>query len=343
MKEVKLPESSDIAIKHARILKGPQQIAFDLTYQCNFRCLHCYNLSGENYAIKSELTNGEVLKFIKEVSELKPLNFCFCGGEPLLRERILCEAAIALSESDVKVSLVTNGSLITKERARKLKESGVDRAQVSLDGARAETHNRLRQYKNAFELAVNAIRYFVEEGYEDISTAFIPTAFNYSEIEELFLLCRNLGVHMVRVQPLMILGRTNINFEEIAPTPLQYRELVKTIYELREKYGPHIMWGDPVDHIIRFRTVAQHCVNFVTVHANGDIVVSPYLRLTVGNIRKHSLKEYWQAGLAWVWEHEIIKTYAGEINSVAEFNKSRVWFEKNIELDIIDDNLFKKE
>jgi len=343
MTETKISETPSIGIKHAKILRGPHQIAFDLTYKCNFRCLHCYNLSGENILNRNELKDNEVVSFIKDVSKLQPYNFCFCGGEPLLREKILYESAKILADNGIIVSLVTNGSLVTRERAKKLKESGVKNVQVSLDGARAETHEMLRQYKNAFNLAVNAIRYFIEENYEEVSIAFIPTRFNYLEIEDTFYLCKELGVDKVNVQPLMLLGRTRLN-SDIIPTPLQYRWLVKKINEIQRKYKePIIQWGDPVDHLIRFRTLTQHCINFVTVRANGDIAVSPYLQLTVGNIKRHSLKEYWDAGLPRIWELPIVKEFAKQINSVVEFNKSSVWFERNIEIDIIDDHLFEEK
>ncbi|MEW6482827.1 MAG: 4Fe-4S cluster-binding domain-containing protein [bacterium] len=83
MAEIKLPQASSISVKHGRILRGPHQFAFDLTNRCNFRCLHCFNLSGKNWIVKDELNDDEVLEFIRDVADLKPFNLCFCGGEPL--------------------------------------------------------------------------------------------------------------------------------------------------------------------------------------------------------------------------------------------------------------------
>lgn len=347
MSELQIPRTLSIPEKHARILKGPHQWAFDLTNKCNFRCLHCFNRSGESYVVKEELKDQEVLKFIKDAAKMKPFNFCFCGGEPILRKRVLCEGAKILSKTGSMVSLVTNGSLVTQEIAKELFESGVNNVQVSLDGAKSETHERLRQYKNSFELAIKAISYFREAGINDISIAFAPTVFNCSEFEEVFYLAKELNLSQVRIQPLMILGRTQLHLKELVPSPLQYRELVRTINRLQERYRPgSIEWGDPVDHLIRFRTLAQHCVNHLSVHANGDIAPSPYIPLTVGNIRRHSIQKYWDAGLVKVWELPIVKEFAEKIRSVPDFGKREedsptVWFDKNIELDIIDDHLFK--
>lgn len=67
---------------------GPYQLALDITNKCNLRCLHCYNASGENRVMEHELSDDEVIKFVKDILPMKLLNFCFCGGEmQILLER----------------------------------------------------------------------------------------------------------------------------------------------------------------------------------------------------------------------------------------------------------------
>jgi len=346
MAEVNIPVVSNIPLKHARVLRGPHQMAFDITNRCNYRCLHCYNLSGENLIVDNELDDKEILEFIKDVLELKPYNLCFCGGEPMLREDILCEATNILATNGIMVSMVTNGSLITKEKAEKLFKSGVRNVQVSVDGAHPETHEKLRPHRDAFKRAINAILYFKDAGFKDISVAFTPTKFNWHEVEEAYHLCAKLGATSFRVQPLMILGRAQINIQEIIPTPTQYRAIVRKINKLQCNNDIRIEWGDPVDHLIRFRTICKHCVNFVNVGADGSIIVSPYLPLSVGNLQRHKLSDYWNNGLARIWEVPKVKELAERIVSCLDFGKREkgvptVWFDKNIELDLIDDKLLE--
>ncbi len=322
-------------------------MAFDITYRCNYRCLHCFNRSGENQIIGNELNDDEVISFIKDVTNLRPFNLCFCGGEPMLRERIIYKSAYILAAEGITVSMVTNGSLITKENAKKLLKEGVRRVQVSVDGAHPESHERLRSYKNAFRLATTAILHFKDAGFKDISVAFAPTRYNWTEVEEAYYLCMKLGATSFRIQPLMILGRAQVNPGTIAPTPIQYREIVRTVNKLRDTNGIPVEWGDPVDHLLRFRTLCAHCVNFAGIKADGGIQVSPYIPLTVGNIRKHRFTEYWDAGLARIWEISKVKELAMRILSVTDFGKREagiptVWFDKDIEIDLIDDNLLKK-
>jgi len=334
---------SNVPLKHAHLLKGPSQLAFDITNRCNFRCIHCFNRSGENEIIKNELTDDEVISFIRDLAELKPLNLCFCGGEPLLREELIYECAKILISYGSEVSLVTNGYLLNKEKAKKLADIGIKNIQVSLDGARPESHEKLRGVKGSFERAVNAIKLLLEEGVKP-GVAFSPTKFNADEFIEVYALCKEIGVKDLRVQPLMILGRAQLNIEELVPTPFQYRKLVKIIYELQVKENDMVLeWGDPVDHLIRFRSLCQHCVNYVDIRADGGIVASPYIPLVIGNIQKHKFSEYWDAGLARMWELPIVKNLAKKICSVSDFANQSVYFEKDIEIDIVDDNLIEPE
>jgi MoaA/NifB/PqqE/SkfB family radical SAM enzyme len=295
--------------------------------------------------MKDELADKEVLKLIKEAAGIKPTNICICGGEPLLREKLLYKAGEILSASSIPVSMVTNGSLLTKEKIKNLIDSGISRIQVSLDGASPETHEHLRRFKGSFQSALNALSALKEvDPSIQTSVAFTPTRFNCHEIEKVFHLCRERAVNDVRSQPVMKLGRTQLN-EDIIPTDDQYRRLVRKIKEIEYKYNtPTFQWGDPIDHIIRFRTVAQHCVTYVHVFANGDIPVSSYLPIVVGNVRRHSLKQYWDAGLPRVWEVPIVKQIGQRVDSMPDLGKKHedlpiVWFDEDLRIDLIDDKL----
>ena len=343
-----MAEYGKLSLKHPKILRGQYRMAINVTNKCNFRCLHCYNRSGENPHIENELSYEEKIEFIKDIAKLRPYNLCFCGGEPMLEEQFLYEAAETLSSNGIMVSMVTNGSLITKEKAKKLKKAGVKRAQVSLDGARPETHERLRQFKGSFEKAKNAIKFFREAGFASVGVAFSPTSFNWYELEDVYNLSIELGATELRVQPLMLLGRTLQQDEPLCPNPIEYRLLVQTILKLQKDKRMRIEWGDPVDHLIRFRSRLEHFGAFSNVQADGEIIVSPYIPISVGNIRKHKFSQYWDAGLIRAWEIPKIKELASKIISIEDMGKTKedspkVWYEENLEIDIIDDKLIKTE
>ncbi len=348
--ELGIPDDPRIPLKHAKVLRGPFQMSLDITNRCNFRCLHCFNRSGENPIVADELSDEELIDFANDVATFHLYNFCFCGGEPLLRKDLMCIMAKILVGSGSMISFVTNGSLMTPEIANDLLASGISRAQVSLDGARAQSYERLRGVKGSFDSAVAAIKTLRDAGFKDISVAFCPTSFNCSELEEAAVLARSLGVDEFRVQPLMMLGRARQHLQEIVPSPQQYREVVRTIENLRRAYGQTmtIQWGDPVDHLIRFSSFLEHCSTFLGIKANGAIEVSPYLPITVGNVRNHKLSEYWDKGLARMWRIKEAKELAQRVSSVEDMGKTEidmpsVWYENDIALDLIDDGLIGEE
>jgi MoaA/NifB/PqqE/SkfB family radical SAM enzyme len=345
--EDKSEDLTNFQIIQSSKLRGPLQVAFDITYRCNFRCLHCFNNSGTNLPGKDELKDDIILKIIRELADLEILNLCWCGGEPLLRENLIYKASEILARQNISVSMVTNGSLITADKVRNLKDSGLRRAQVSLDGATRESHERLRPYKDAFAKALKAISFFSEAGFDEVMVSFSPTSFNYFEIEDVANICSLAGVSTLRVQPLMFLGRAQLHLRELLPSAQQYRKMVLKIRQFNYKYGSeYIQWGDPIDHIIRFRSQMESCCPFVNIRANGDIVPSPYLPLVIGNLRKHSFKKYWKKGFIRIWELEVVKKMADMVHSESQLGRSRVgipnvWFDKDVVLDFIDDQLYK--
>lgn len=336
-------DTGTISKEHARILKGPHQISYDITNRCNFRCLHCYNASGENCFIDEEMTDAQVISFMYDIASMELINLCFCGGEPLLRKELICESAQILRKGGIwHISLVTNGYLLNEKMAEDLVASGVNRFQVSMDGADAQTHQRLRQMPGSFDKTLDAVKLFKKAGADNIDVAFCPTGFNIDQIEDVCHMCKELGVNGIRVQPLMLSGRAVKNVDSLMPSQTQYRKLVKTLHELRNKgVLSKVEWGDPIDHLIRFRTTSPECNNFVCIKANGSIAPSPYLQLSVGNVKRHKLSEYWDRGLSRIWQYEGVRNFPKRISSIPDFNKEsagipEIWKDKDIEIDIID-------
>ncbi len=335
---------------HNSILIGPYQLTVDITNKCNLRCLHCYNFSGENNICSDgEMTDLELLTLVKDIAKIKPLNVCFCGGEPLLRKEILLKCIKILSDEDIQVSFVSNGILLTPEVAKELKEAGLSRAQISIDGI-GKSHDRLRNCEGVFDKATEALRNLRDIKIET-GVAFTPTSWNTEEFNQLADLCIDLSVREIRVQATMPIGRGEKNDIEILPNSLQYRKMIKT-FNMRKREslysnrGIKFEWGDPVDHFIRFTEYNKECCPFVSIKADGGIAPSIYLPIIVGNVKKHSLTDYWKSGLGEVWKLDLIQRVGRKIKSVKEINMDEIDMPKtfkdnDIELDIIENNNLK--
>lgn len=304
-----------------KYIVGPHQLSFDITNKCNLRCLHCYNCSGDNYQMNNELSDEEVIDFIESLKSVKLVNFCICGGEPLIRKNLVYEIISRLKKYEcANIAMVSNGFFLDYKTMEKLIESGLTRIQISLDGINAASHNFLRNSEMAFDAAINALDVI---SHFDISSAvaFTPTRYNIAEIIKIknLLIEKKLNCKL-RVQPLMIMGRASCNTKSIAPSFEQYKQLVQLINESNEEdHRILIEWGDPIDHLIRFSEGKIH-VPFSMIKSNGDIVPDAYIPFVLGNIRKHSFLEYWESGLNNIWKSRTLSRFARSIRDTWEMD-----------------------
>ena len=238
----------------SHILKGPLQICIDITNRCNLRCLHCFNRSGEDLEgrFELELTEAELLRLADDVREMQPQNLCLCGGEPLLRKHTVIAFLRQLRNGRTHPSMVTNGCLLDRETAWSLRQAGLESVQVSIDGADAATHERMRGVAGCYDRAIRAFHTARETGFKALSVAFSPTRFNFQQVSVVIEQFCQRGLTEFRVQPLMKLGRGGLSPEMFLNAP-EYRNLVHDLARARLKHpGIKFEWGDPVEHLIRF-------------------------------------------------------------------------------------------
>ncbi|NLD50581.1 MAG: hypothetical protein GX660_25855 [Clostridiaceae bacterium] len=153
----------------------------------------------------------------------------------------------------------------------------------------------------------------------------------------------------IRVQPLMPMGKALDGDDELFPTEDDYRQIIRFIeeYNFQNTKGTKaiIEWGDPIDHLRRFNTVEFQQVSLAEIKSDGSLSVSSYLPLRVGNLKKHTLKEYWNAGLGRVWSMPIVKELSERVLSIGDMrldddNIPTTFFEDNLMIDIIEDKPF---
>jgi len=104
----------------------------------------------------------------------------FSGGEPLAREDFFEVVAYAKKRIPY-VSLATNGTLITKDNAERLKDAGIDYVEISLDGASAATHDWFRGIPGAFERTMEGIKNCIDVGI-DTCIATVIQKENFAEV-----------------------------------------------------------------------------------------------------------------------------------------------------------------
>ena len=131
----------------------PLFVGWELTHACNLRCRHCYNAAGT--AQPDELTREEGFNFLQHLADHGTVGMLLGGGEPLLRKEFFEWVAFA-TDHGINITVNTNGTLIDKETAQQMKDSGIVNVQVSIDGL-FHVHNTIRGAPWAFERATEAI------------------------------------------------------------------------------------------------------------------------------------------------------------------------------------------
>lgn len=137
----------------------PLSVHFDLTYRCNERCVHCY-LDHDDHG---ELSTAECVAVMAELAQAGTLFLTFSGGEIFLRPdlyEILAEAR----RQHFDISLKTNALLVTPERARRLREFGVRRVQISVYSDVPEVHDAITKVPGSLQRTLAAIPLLLELG-----------------------------------------------------------------------------------------------------------------------------------------------------------------------------------
>jgi radical SAM protein with 4Fe4S-binding SPASM domain len=180
----------------------PTFILWDCTRRCNLNCEHC-GASKEEYS--EELSKEEILKVIDDLVKVKTRMFTVTGGEPFLRKDLLAILAYA-DRKGLRTGIASNGYLIDKDLARKIKESNVYSLQISLDGLES-THNKIRNNSQSFERAIKAIKNLQAVNIPILQVATTITKSNFNDLEELFDLLKSLNVKLWRIGIVMPIGR----------------------------------------------------------------------------------------------------------------------------------------
>jgi Fe-coproporphyrin III synthase len=178
-------------------------VVWNITRTCNLKCIHCYSNS-EHKRYAGELTNEEARKVIDDLAGFQIPVLLFSGGEPLLR-RDLFELASYANTKGIRMTLSTNGTVIDRETAAKIKGVGFSYVGVSLDGME-EVHDFFRGTSGAFRKTISGIRNLIAMG-QKTGLRLTLTEYTIDQIDSLFDLIVAEGIRRVCFYHLVPSGR----------------------------------------------------------------------------------------------------------------------------------------
>jgi len=196
-------------------------VVWNVTRRCNLRCVHCY-AQADMTAAPRELNHAEGLALLNDLRQFGVPVVLFSGGEPLLRPDLfgLIEQTVALG---MRAVISTNGTLITSEVARRLKDLGLSYVGISLDGLEA-THDRFRGKKGAFRAALAGVRHLQEAGIK-VGLRFTLNRGNFKEVPAIFDLVEIHDIPRICFYHLVYTGRGR----ELQNQALTHKETRETL------------------------------------------------------------------------------------------------------------------
>ncbi len=214
-------------------------VFWNLTDRCNLACSHCYSRSGPGRDTSKELSTPEALALIDDFSAMGIPLILFSGGEPLLREDIWVLARHA-REKGIKMALSTNGTLITSDIARRIRESGIEYAGISLDGATPATHDRFRNSPGAFERSIAAFSHCCEAGVR-CGVRITLTKENYRELGALVDLAKTIGACRFCLYWLVPTGRGMDAYDQLQLGQDAVTDALDLLYRKARETGAGVM------------------------------------------------------------------------------------------------------
>lgn len=300
----------------------PRLVFWELTNACNLKCVHCRACPVDEQS-PEDLTTDEGKTLIDRiVSFAKPV-LVLSGGEPLVRPDVF-EIADYGASKGLRIALATNGTLVNPEVAQKIKESGIQRVSVSIDGADAASHDKFRRIPGAFDEAWRGVEYIKSAGVPfQINTTV--TKHNIHQIPDILNLAVERGAVALHMFLLVPTGCGKEIADDEMIDPQEYERVLNWFYDqsqdvqigLKATCAPHYFRimrqrarGKITPETHGFEAMTKGCLagsGVCFVSHKGEVYPCGYLPVSAGNIRQQHFKDIWDNA-------EVFKTLRDEDN-----------------------------
>ena len=279
-----------------------RHLFLELTLRCNEHCFHCGSYCGD---IRQDEMSFEdyrrILDEVKEDFDIRKIQLCITGGEPLLRKDFFEILGYAHSLG-YRWGMTSNATLIDRDTAHRLALTGMRTISVSIDGLE-ETHDRLRGMKGGYRRAMEGIRNLIDEdAFESVQVTTVVNHGNIGELDELFEIMDGLDIDSWRVIHLEPIGRALLR-PEMMLTKEDYIRLFDFIREKRRQGYPlefgcsHYLGPEYEAEVREWYWLCNAGVYTASIMANGDIGacldIERRSETIQGNIYKDRFSDVW--------------------------------------------------
>lgn len=303
----------------ANIGYRPVTAVWEVTMGCNMRCGHCGSSCAG--ALPGQLSTEEALDLCDQIAELGLMWITLSGGEPLTRADTP-ELVKRLSQNGVLVNMITNGWLLDKKMAQRLKENGISTVAISIDGV-PEIHDKIRM-KGAFEHARQAFAAMTELGIQTGAVTTI-TKQNIDILPDLKEELIRMGVKTWQVQIGLPMGNLKKRPDWLLE-PRQVRDIIDFCYNTAKEGRIRIYPADCIGYYsskdLETRRISYQSdgyslwdgcnagVRGFGILHDGSILGCTSIRskeFVEGNIRERKLRDIWEDENAFKWRRHLTK------------------------------------
>ncbi len=306
---------------------SPLFAVWNFTNRCNLKCRHCYQDS-EHATLAGELSLQEKLNVIDQMGRMNMPMLAISGGEPTLSDDLLPVLRRA-SGYEMHISLATNGTTITPDRAAELRDAGLRYVEISLDSVDPAKHDAFRGISGMWARSVAAARTVAATDGLRLGIAMCVHQGNFSEVREMIRFAEeDLGADCLAHFNFIPVGR-GLNMVSGDITPQQREELLSILNEKMQAGGMGIistapqlgrvcLAGSALDggritcsHAgggsgTKARVVAKYLGGcgagrcYICVEPNGNVTPCVYLpHRIMGNVREKPLQEIFRGSVFW--------------------------------------------
>ncbi|MEA3485841.1 MAG: radical SAM protein [Candidatus Aerophobetes bacterium] len=295
---------------------APPVVVWNFTNACNLKCKHCYQSAGKK--LPDELSLSKRLDIINQLAAEDVFSVAFSGGEPLM-DKDLWPVIERVKKKDMYVSIATNGTLLTKEVAKRIADVGVDYVEISLDSVDPKKHDEFRGVPGAWKRTIEGIENVVAQDSINVGLAPTITRMNFDELEDLIKLAMKLKVDKFFVFNFIPVGEGK-NLIDLDLTPEMREKMLNILYDYYVRYGIVTLSTcpqyarvcmmnskgtlSPTSHYTIGRGEKTHLIAefiggcgvgraYCAIQPDGIVTPCVYMPITVGDLKRQNFKEIW--------------------------------------------------
>jgi radical SAM protein len=288
----------------------PLLVIWEMTQACDLKCMHC-RASAQPNRHALELSTSEAFNLVDQVATMSVRMFVLTGGDPLKRPDLQAIVQHARHRS-VKTSLTPSATpMLTREAVFELKESGLMRMALSLDGSTPQLHDGFRGVPGSWKRTLDAIEWSREANLP-VQVNTTVTRHNLHDLDNLVELLKSLKIVLWSVFFLVPTGRAQVSDllspeEHEAVFAKLYSASKRVCFHIKTTEGQHYrryvlqqrakaaQSREAIEELIaRAPSGVNDGKGFVFISHTGEVYPSGFLPLSAGNIRRESMADIYR-------------------------------------------------